>query len=94
MQEIHPGFETQGRHHPKSKAGVSVASRKGLTSSKNFKTNLDQKRVCVSGIMGRHLLTMWKFSRLLIFFFVIEPKPDISGKAYLGSITVNGSFLS
>ena len=32
---IHPGFETQGRHHQKSKTGVSVAPRKGLMSSKN-----------------------------------------------------------
>ena len=36
-QGIHPGFETQGRHCQKSKTGVSVAPRKGLTSSKNFK---------------------------------------------------------
>ena len=28
-QGIHPGFETQGRHHQKSKTGVSVAPRKG-----------------------------------------------------------------
>ena len=25
---IHPGFETQGRHHQKSKSGVSVAPQK------------------------------------------------------------------
>ena len=25
---IHPGFETQGRHHQKSKTGVSVAPQK------------------------------------------------------------------
>ena len=31
---IHPGFETQGRHHQKSKTGVSVASQKGLMSPK------------------------------------------------------------
>ena len=35
-QGIHPGFETQGRRHQKSKTGVSVAPRKGLMSSKNF----------------------------------------------------------
>ena len=34
---INPGFETQGRHHQKSKTGVSVAPQKGLMSSKNFK---------------------------------------------------------
>ena len=33
---IHPGFETQGRHHQKSKTGVSVAPQKELVSSKNF----------------------------------------------------------
>ena len=36
-QEIHPGFETQGRCHQKSKTGVSVAPRKELMSSKNLK---------------------------------------------------------
>ena len=32
----HSGFETQRRHHQKSKTGVSVASQKGLMSSKLF----------------------------------------------------------
>ena len=36
-QGIHPGFETQGRRHRKSKTGVSVVSQKGLLSSENFK---------------------------------------------------------
>ena len=31
---IHPGFETQGRCHQKSKTGVSVAPQKGLVSFK------------------------------------------------------------
>ena len=35
-QRIHPDFETQGRHHQKSKTGVSVAPQKGLMSSKIF----------------------------------------------------------
>ena len=35
-QGIHPGFETQGRRHQKSKTGVSVDPRKGLMSSKNL----------------------------------------------------------
>ena len=34
---IHPGFETQGRHHQKSKTGVSVAPQKGLVSYKNLR---------------------------------------------------------
>ena len=34
---IHPGFETQGRRHQKSKIGVSVAPQKGLVSSKKNK---------------------------------------------------------
>ena len=33
---IHPSFETQGRHHCKSITGVSLATRKGLMSSKFF----------------------------------------------------------
>ena len=32
---IHYGFETQSRHHQKSKTGVSVAPQKGLMSPKN-----------------------------------------------------------
>ena len=32
---IQPGFETQGRHHLKSKTAVSVAPQKGLMSSRN-----------------------------------------------------------
>ena len=35
-QGIHPGFETQDRHHQKSKTGVSLATQKGLISSKKF----------------------------------------------------------
>ena len=31
---IHSGFETQGRHHQKSKTGVSVVRQKGPVSSK------------------------------------------------------------
>ena len=30
------GFETQRRHHQKSKTGISVAPQKGFMSSKNF----------------------------------------------------------
>ena len=41
-QGIHPGFETQGRHHQNSKTGVSVAPWKGLMSSKIY---LKQKRM-------------------------------------------------
>ena len=33
----HSGFDTQRRHHQKSKTGVSVAPQKGLMSSKNLK---------------------------------------------------------
>ena len=35
-QGIHPGFETQGRHHQKSKTGVSVAPQKGTCFLQNF----------------------------------------------------------
>ena len=47
---IHPGFESQGRRHQKSKTGVSVAPRKGLMSSKNLK-NKKKKRKHVSGAL-------------------------------------------
>ena len=33
---IHPGFETQGRLHQKSKTGVSMAPRKRLVSFNFF----------------------------------------------------------
>ena len=33
---MHPGFETQGRRHQKSKTGISVAPQKGHVSFKNF----------------------------------------------------------
>ena len=33
IQGIHPGFETQDRHHQKSETRVSVAPQKGLISS-------------------------------------------------------------
>ena len=35
VKGIHPGFETQGRHHQKSKTGVSVVPRKILKSFQN-----------------------------------------------------------
>ena len=41
---IHPGFKTQGRHHQKSKTGVSVAPRKGLVSSKTFFKKIKTKK--------------------------------------------------
>ena len=40
-QEIHPGFETQGRHH-QAKTGVFLASQKGLMSPKNKKNKLNE----------------------------------------------------
>ena len=53
-QWIHPGFETQGRHHQKSKTGVSVAPQKGLMSSKRFlkkkKKKEDFEDACIAKI--------------------------------------------
>ena len=37
---IHPGFETQGRHLPKSKTGISVAPQKNWYSLKMFKKEI------------------------------------------------------
>ena len=33
---IQPDFEPQGKRHQKSKTGVSMATQKGLVSSKNY----------------------------------------------------------
>ena len=41
---IHPGFETQGRRHQKSKTGVSVAPQKGLVSYKIFLKKKKKKK--------------------------------------------------
>ena len=41
---IHPGFETQGRRHQKSKTGVSVAPQKGLVSYKFFLKKKKKKK--------------------------------------------------
>ena len=49
-QGIHPGFETQGRRHQKSKTGVAVAPRKGLMSSKDlFKKNVSPHNIRFEG---------------------------------------------
>ena len=40
--EIHPGFETKGKHQHKSKTGASVTPPKGLISSKIFKKMFQQ----------------------------------------------------
>ena len=44
---IHPGFETQGRRHQKSKTGVSVTPQKGLVSYKNLKRKKKKKKLRV-----------------------------------------------
>ena len=41
---IHPGFKTLGKHHQKSKTGVSVAPQKGLMPSKIYKKTKQNKR--------------------------------------------------
>ena len=48
---IHSGFETQGRHHQKSKTGVSVVPEKGLMSSKYFFKKKSKERIGKSGSM-------------------------------------------
>ena len=58
----HSGFETQRRHHQKSKTGVSMASQKGLMSSKNFKKEKEKclKRVSFYLIYKLlYLKTLW-----------------------------------
>ena len=55
---IHSGFETQGRHHQKSKTGVSEAPRNELMSSKNFK----KRKNFIEGL----LMLMWVFCYLAL----------------------------
>ena len=64
-QGIHPGFETQGRRHQKSKTGVSVAPQKGPVSSKNFKK---KKKLEVSGFTSQwgYLFAAGFFSSVMI----------------------------
>ena len=45
---IHPGFETQGRRHQKSKTGVSVVQQKGFMSSNNLKKKKKNRLFSVS----------------------------------------------
>ena len=37
---IHPDFETEGRHHKKSKTGVSVVLQKALITLPKIKRNM------------------------------------------------------
>ena len=48
-------LETQKRYHQKSKAGVSMAPQKGLTSSKNFFKKQQNIQVLHSGSATSHL---------------------------------------
>ena len=57
-------FETQSRRYQKSKTGVSVASQKGLMSSKIYEKCISQ---CI--IEQRSLLTFWKDVTFLFFIF-------------------------
>ena len=56
---IHPGFETQGRCHQKSKTGVSVAPQKGLVSSK-FKKKVFMVNVKDNSFLNRNLISLCK----------------------------------
>ena len=60
-KRLHPGFETQGRRHQKSKTGVSVAPLKGHVSSKNFKK--------------KYNVIFLLFESLLIAYLHPEPHP-------------------
>ena len=48
----HSGFETQRRHHQKSIAGVSVASQKGLISSKTLKKKTNINFICLQCVVS------------------------------------------
>ena len=57
-QGIHPGFETQGRHHQKFKTGVSVAPQKELVSSKKFKKKKLKKTLGKAPIVSRSIVNI------------------------------------
>ena len=50
------GFETQGRHHQKSKPVVSVAPQKGLMSSKEF---LERKKILTTKEVAHPEIVSW-----------------------------------
>ena len=55
---IYPGFETQDRHHQKSKTGESVARHKGLMF-RNFLTKRDETRMHSSWMHTVHCSGCW-----------------------------------
>ena len=75
-QGIHPSFETQGRCHQKSKAGVSLATQKGLVSgwprhrenrefgSYFFQTGKTQ------GILLQHRESFWDTGKIFLTVFI------------------------
>ena len=76
---IHPGFETQGRHHPKSKTGILVAAQKGLMSSRNvfkkkFTGPFRVTRSVTSAAMTQVIMEERSFEQLCKFAIVKEYK--------------------
>ena len=66
---IHPGFETQGKHHQKSKTGVSVAPQKGHVSSKIFQNKKSSNFIIIfSCSKFRFPMKFFSFSRLLLVY--------------------------
>ena len=56
----HSGFETQRRHHHKSKTGVTVAPHEGLMSSKNFKKKNPPKIKKKNVLLWYAYLSYWE----------------------------------
>ena len=67
-ERIHPGFETQGRHHQKSKTGVSAAQRKGHVSYKNFKKKRKEFEVQYAYVVVK----IWSYKQSNISDFYIS----------------------
>ena len=75
---IHPGFQTQGRLHKKSKTGVSVVPQKELMSSKFFlhvggdlehENQHSWKTMCKCSVKGRANLTLLKTFFIAVYSF-------------------------
>ena len=54
MHGFHSGFETQDRHHQKSRTGVGMVSQKGLMSSNFFIKREKAEKACYRILLLRH----------------------------------------
>ena len=76
---IHPGFETQGRSHQKSKTGVSVAPQKRTCVLQKFKKKILQQFYIIKKVLLKPRswnILWWHISFLGPFVFSIVLQPQ------------------